>query len=189
MQKLFEALAKAQGQMQRVAKNSKNPHFKSNYANLDDIIDMARPILNEHGLALIQVPVFDGQSCGVRSTITHSSGDHYDCGELLLPLGRGGGAQGAGSSISYARRYSFASIFCISLGDDDDGNHAQSNKPPRDEEKEAIQAALVKLSKDHGRDASLAVLAEMGVKQVSELPKGSLEKVMSLIQEKSKVEQ
>lgn len=181
MKNLYKALALAQGQMTRVAKNSKNPHFKSNYANLDDIIDMARPILNEHGLALIQMPVMDSNECGVHSIITHESGEEKDCGVLTLPLGRGGGAQGAGSSISYARRYAFASIFAISLGDDDDGNTAQAHQPTQ--EQSAIQAALKAYSADHGKDAALALLNKLGVKKVAELPKGSLEKVTRLIEE------
>lgn len=184
MEQLFTALAAAQGEMSRVAKNAKNPHFKSKYASLDDIIDMARPILNSHGLAIIQMPVFEDEMCGVHTVITHKSGEQFDCGSLLLPLGRGGGSQGAGSSLSYSRRYSFASVFSISLGDDDDGNAAQAHKP--NPEHQAIQAALKTFSEEHGRDAATALLQHLGVKKVAELPTGSLEKVTELIEEKNK---
>lgn len=183
MENLFKALALAQGEMSRVKKNAKNPHFKSNYASLDDIIDMARPILNKHGLAVIQKPVFLDGDCGVHSVLTHSSGESYDCGTLTLPLGRGGGAQGAGSSISYARRYSFASIFAISLGDDDDGHAAQAAKPT--DEHMAIQNALKTYAETHGKEGARAVLKKLGVERVANLPAGSLEKVISLMEEKS----
>lgn len=122
---IYEALAKAQGEMQAVHKDSNNPHFKSKYASLDNIIEMSKPILSRNGLAIVQMPVFEEGMCGVSTTITHSSGESIDCGELLLPLGRGGGAQGAGSSITYARRYSISAVLCISTDEDDDGNGAQ----------------------------------------------------------------
>lgn len=182
MENLFKALALAQGEMTRVAKNSKNPHFKAQYANLDDIIDMARPVLNKHGLAIIQMPVMSDGDCGVQSIITHSSGEQYDCGTLTLPLGRGGGAQGAGSSISYARRYAFASIFAISLGDDDDGNQAQANKPTQ--EHDAIQAALKAFSEEFNKDEAKGLVKRLGADRVVDLPKGSLEKITALIQER-----
>ena len=138
--KIYDALAKAQGEMQAVHKNSNNPHFKSKYANLDSIIDMAKPILASHGLAIVQMPIFEEGMCGVSTKITHSSGESIDCGELLLPLGRGGGAQGAGSSITYARRYSISAVLCISTDDDDDGNAAQQSY--KDEPKKATQAQI-----------------------------------------------
>lgn len=181
MENLFKALALAQGEMVRVGKNSNNPHYKSKYANLDDIIDMARPILNKHGLAIIQKPVFLDDGCGVHSVITHASGESYDCGTLTLPLGRGGGAQGAGSSISYARRYAFAAIFAISLGDDDDGNQAQAQRPaPVSGEHRAIQEAFKALNEEMPGEP-IKILAELGVRKVAELPEGSLEKVLNAI--------
>jgi hypothetical protein len=145
---LYGALSKAQGMVKAVHKTKVNPQFRSKYASLDDILEMLRPICSECGIAIIQIPVFEESACGVKTVITHSSGDSLECGELLLPLGRSGGAQGAGSSLTYARRYAISALFCISCDDDDDGNTAQKNKPaPKpertlDERKEACKAAL-----------------------------------------------
>jgi len=126
-ERIAKALCLAQGEMSAVAKSRNNPHFKSKYAGLDEIIEMARPILTKHGLSVIQMPVFEDGNCGVETVIIHESGESINCGKLLLPLGRGGGAQGAGSSITYARRYAFSAALMISCDEDDDGNGAQTS--------------------------------------------------------------
>jgi len=131
LKNICEALGKAQGAMSSVHRNKNNPHFKAKYASLDDIIEMSRPILSGNGLSIIQTPLMDGQYCGVQTKLYHSSGEMIDCGSILLPLGRGGGAQGAGSSITYARRYALSAVLLISCDDDDDGNAAQASKPAK----------------------------------------------------------
>jgi hypothetical protein len=142
---IAEALAKSQGQMTSVSKSKTNPHFKSKYASLDDIIEMSKPILSENGLSVVQMPIMKDGMCGVSTILYHSSGESIDCGEVLLPLGRGGGAQGAGSSITYARRYSLASILCIACDEDDDGNHAQK---AYSEDKQSVPQKATKLELD-----------------------------------------
>ena len=126
-QTITKALCLAQGEMMAISKSRNNTHFKSKYAGLDEIIDMARPILTKHGLSVVQMPVFEDGNCGVETVIYHESGENINCGKLLLPLGRGGGAQGAGSSITYARRYAFSAALMISCDEDDDGNGAQTS--------------------------------------------------------------
>lgn len=179
---LYEALSKAQGLVKAVHKTKVNPQFKSKYASLDDILEMIRPITAECGLAIIQIPVFEETSCGVKTTITHSSGESLDCGELLLPLGRSGGAQGAGSSLTYARRYAISALFCISCDDDDDGNGAQKAKPAISAETKQIQEALKKFSDDNGVEAAKALVKSLGVEKSKDLPKGSLNKVLEAIE-------
>lgn len=178
---LHQALSKAQGMVTAVHKTKVNPQFKSKYASLDDILEMIRPICSDCGLAIIQIPVFEETSCGVKTIITHASGESLECGELLLPLGRSGGAQGAGSSLTYARRYAISALFCISCDDDDDGNGAQKNKPAVNREAQEIQRELKKFSEDHSVEAAKELVKSLGVEKAKDLPKGSLTKVQELI--------
>jgi hypothetical protein len=184
MENLAKALATAQGQMTAVKKTKVNPQFKSKYASLDDILEMARPIMAANGLSIVQTPLMEGELCGVETKIIHASGEILDCGKIAFPLGRTGGAQGAGSSITYARRYAISAILALSCDDDDDGNHAQSQAPkkaPVNEEQQAIQAALQAFSAEHGIEKTKALVESLGVKKASELPKNSLNKVMEAI--------
>ena len=115
-----EALVAAIGELSNVAKTAANPFFKSKYAPLDAIIDATRPILAKHGLAVTQQPIFMEGTAGVETTILHKGG-HSTTSTLLLPL-KDQSPQGAGSAITYARRYALAAVLGVASEDDDDGN-------------------------------------------------------------------
>ena len=61
---------------------------------------------------------------GVVTRIIHTSGDSRES-KLILPL-RDQSAQGVGSAISYARRYSAAAVLGIASDEDDDGQQAST---------------------------------------------------------------
>ena len=72
---LAEALAAAQVDMVDPSRSKKNPHLRSNYASLDDILPAARTALAPHGIALTQtVDVLDsGAPVLVTCYLTRSS--------------------------------------------------------------------------------------------------------------------
>jgi hypothetical protein len=129
--KLIEALAKAQLTFKPVVKQTDNAAFMrggkaSKYADLAEYIDATQKSLAENGLVVTQWPDVapEAKSMSLVSYLMHSSGE-WMRGKLTLPaLGRDGlTAQSCGSSITYARRYSYAAITgCAS--EDDDGNSA-----------------------------------------------------------------
>jgi len=121
---LNASLVAALGELRNVAKNAVNPHYKSKFATLDSILDATRPVLAKHGLALSQEPVFEDGMAGVVTRIIHTSGESRES-KLLLPM-RDQSAQGAGSAITYARRYSAASVLGIASEDDEDGQVAST---------------------------------------------------------------
>lgn len=124
--KLAEAMALSQGEMGSAPENAKNPHFGSSYADLESVINTAKPILAKHGLAVIQLPSGMPPLAGVTTIITHKSGE-WIAGELTLKPSKDD-PQGAGSAISYARRYSEESALNMATKDDD-GNAASAPKP------------------------------------------------------------
>jgi hypothetical protein len=46
--------------MLRTQAKRKNPHFKSKYADLAELLNTVRPVFSIHGLAIVQMPSFDG---------------------------------------------------------------------------------------------------------------------------------
>lgn len=71
---LAEALSKAQGMIEGAAKDSKNPFFKSSYADLHSVMACAKEPLASNGLSVVQpTTVIDGQLCLV-TTLMHKSG-------------------------------------------------------------------------------------------------------------------
>lgn len=127
--KIASALAKAQGAMRAALKDSVNPHFRSRYADLAGVWDVAREPLSANGLAVVQSPGEVGDKTIVLSTLlVHESGEWME-GQLTIPVSKPD-AQGVGSAITYARRYALAAIVGI-VQDDDDGNAASGPAPKK----------------------------------------------------------
>ena len=122
---LAAALAKAQGEMENAGKNSVNPHFKSKYADLAEILNTVRPVLSKHGLAVTQFPAFEGNIASVETILTHSSGE-WMSGICSAPVQKAD-PQGVGSALTYLRRYSLAAV-CGLAQEDDDANAATKPK-------------------------------------------------------------
>jgi hypothetical protein len=89
------------------------------YADLGDALQMVRPIMAAHGLAVVQnASSPNDDTVHVSTSIIHASGEWITFEPLALPVGRT--AQETGSAITYARRYHL--LACLGLAtDDDDG--------------------------------------------------------------------
>ncbi len=123
---LFAALSKAQAEVENATKGSVNPHFKSRYADLAEVLNTARPVFAKHGLCILQSTAFDGSLVHVETVIGHSSGGLICSTASCVPAKSD--AQGIGSATTYLRRYGAAAM-CGIAQEDDDGNAAAHNKP------------------------------------------------------------
>ena len=125
---LAAALATAQGAMKGAVKDSANPFFKSKYADLASVVEAIRSAFSANGLSYIQtVQPSDRDEVRVETMILHSSGEWISCGVLALPVSKVD-AQGYGSALTYARRYSLSAAVGVAP-EDDDGNAATAAKP------------------------------------------------------------
>lgn len=115
--KLSSAMAKAQSEMGGAVKDSSNPFFKSSYADLTSVIKAIKEPFANNGLSFVQFPINGDHSIGVVTRVMHESGEWLES-EYLLPLLKND-PQSAGSAITYARRYSLASMAGIPAIDDD----------------------------------------------------------------------
>ena len=120
---LASALAKAQAEMPVAVFDATNPFLKSKYASLGAVIHASRPILAKYKLSLIQFPISDANGIGVESILTHESGE-FIAERISIPLTEEKGktkVQCAGSTLTYLRRYSWASILGMYSDEDSDG--------------------------------------------------------------------
>lgn len=120
--KIAAALVKAQSTMGVALKDTtgqigQNKGYK--YADLASVITAARDALALNDLAAIQRPMPSDKGVCVQTMLVHSSGEWITDGGLHLPLTKVD-PQGAGMSITYARRYGLAAMLGI-VQDDDDG--------------------------------------------------------------------
>lgn len=121
IKELATALNKAQDEMGGADKSAANPFFKSKYADLASVVRAIKQPFADNGLSYSQFPFYEEGCAGVETLLMHKSGE-WMSSKLSLPLGKKD-AQGAGSAITYARRYSLQSMAGVP-SDDDDGNLA-----------------------------------------------------------------
>ena len=136
--KLNEALAKAQAQFIQPEKNKEvevkkwdEPSrtmkvlYKTNYADLKNVVEAFRPHISKHGLSWTQKTVQTQAGWRLVLTLRHESGE-YD--ETSMPINLEQAPQQVGSQLTYLKRYQAAAYFGIAADDDDDGNAAHGNE-------------------------------------------------------------
>jgi hypothetical protein len=126
---LATALSQFQGEVTDASTNCKVEYkqTKYRYADLTQILEIARPLLHKHNLAITQFPGSAGEKVTVKTVLMHGSGQ-WMSGTIEMPVRILTTAEGKtipptpqdiGSIITYARRYSYAAIIGITQYDDD----------------------------------------------------------------------
>ena len=191
MQKIASALVKAQKGFGAALKTSSNPHFKSRYADLAACVEAVIDSLNENGLALIQQTHECDSGVIVETTFIHESGETFSAGKLHVPASKND-AQGYGSALTYARRYSLMAA-CGIAPEDDDGNAATA-APPRAPARPAPAPApnigpgeldaITNLAKATNTELS-AIANAYGLSTINDLPLAKTAEVLSRLQAKA----
>ena len=127
LEKLATALAKAQSEIVGARKTSKNPYFKSDYADLFEVLEATRPILSKHGLSIVQtnngVEIIGSTAfLHVGTMLMHTSGQ-WIRSFIPLPIESPVNCHKLGSAMTYGRRYGLSAMVGIAQMDDD-GNAA-----------------------------------------------------------------
>lgn len=124
---LASAMASAFADFEAASKTANNPHFRSKYADLSAVVDAIKPALIANRLYFTQLSHDAEHGVCVETVIHHESGESLSCGRLFVPASKQD-AQGFGSALTYARRYSLMTAFGIPA-EDDDGNAATKSAP------------------------------------------------------------
>lgn len=150
---------------------------KYKYADIEDVVDIIKPLAVENGLLLIQSCGFSGGCVHVQLTIMHSSGQ-YMASVMSCPLDRaetflmgksdyirdGSGnlikknsnsvAQDIGAFITYLRRYQLLSEFMmVAVGEDNDATLHSDATVKRTHPKPPIQIANKSIAHSKQQDA------------------------------------
>jgi hypothetical protein len=123
--KIAQALAAAQAETKPLIADKVNPFFKSNYADLSNVINSVKEAAQKNGISIIQgggEPSDHGLIVTCR--IFHTSGQWIET-MMVLPLAKRD-AQAAGSALTYGRRYLLASLFNLATEEDDDDGASAS---------------------------------------------------------------
>ena len=96
-----------------IKKDGSNPHFKSSYATLNEVLDKVKKPLNDLGILILQMPEKDG----LRTKLIDTE-DKSDV-ECFMPYVEIVSAQKLGSNNTYNRRYSLITLLGLEDTDDD----------------------------------------------------------------------
>lgn len=148
--------------IEKVKKNSKNPHFKNTYADLNALLEAVEPVLLENGLLLLQ-PITENR---VWSVVCDIESDEKIESYIDLPASIN--PQQMGSAITYYRRYTLQSLLSLQAVDDDANMASKTSnvtKPP-------ITTERVKKAIESGAEAikQLTDLFELTEEQKKLLP-------------------
>jgi hypothetical protein len=178
MKQIASALVKAQREFGPALKTSRNPHFKSKYADLSAVVEAVIDGLNNNGIALIQQTHECESGVIVETLLIHESGEQISGGRLHVPASKQD-AQGYGSALTYARRYSLMATTGIAP-EDDDGNAASKKQDLNPEviaqiilntqSMDDLKSCYAKAFKEfQGNQAALAVIEDAKNKRKAEL--------------------
>lgn len=139
---VYIALSVAQAAMGPVVKGATNPHYKSKYADLADVMQVALPALNSNNIAAWHsVVVMDGTNY-MRTTLSHGESDTHIFCDVPLIVAKND-MQGMKSATTYAKRIGIESLTGIAP-EDDDGN-AAAKAPPKAEARTVAPDQFTKL--------------------------------------------
>lgn len=124
MLKISAAFVKAQKEFGPAIKNAKSN--RNTYADLSACLDAVIDAFHNSNIAIIQMPHESKDGITVETIFLHESGEQMSGGKLFIPCEKKD-AQGFGSALTYARRYSLMAS-CGLAPEDDDGKKA-SEKP------------------------------------------------------------
>ena len=119
IKELANALCKFQAEVEKIKKGATNPFFKSKYATLADILDVIRQPLANNGLSFVQFPK---GIHGLETMLLHTSGEYLSESYEMRPTRDD--PQGAGSVITFQRRYALGAVLGLNIDEDDDANKA-----------------------------------------------------------------
>jgi ERF superfamily len=124
MKLITTALIAAKAQFKPIHKNKVNPHFKSKYATLDEILEAIAPALLANNLLLIQPTIAKDNSTVLKTILLHAESGEQLESELTIPAITD--PQKLGAAMTYYRRFSICSLLAIAPDDDDDGTTAKA---------------------------------------------------------------
>lgn len=130
---LAGALAKVQGEIQDAHKDKSGYGYQ--YADLGQVLQIARPLMSSHGLSFSQFPTRPETAGQIALTtiLMHTSGQYLSStAEIPAEAKKGlSAAQCVGSGLSYLRRYALAAVIGITQTDDDGAGGDDRDDSPR----------------------------------------------------------
>ncbi len=132
--KLTKALLDAQKKMGAAVKGSKNPFFKSSYADLPTVMEVMKDPLNEAGIVVLQPPSHRDGKNFITTVLIHAESGEFMESDTEVICAKQNDPQAFGAAQTYARRFGLQAMGFIPA-EDDDGNQAAGRTATQDKPK------------------------------------------------------
>ena len=131
LKEMPKAYVKVCAEIKNPVKNKKGVHGAM-YADMDQVIEVSKPVLSKHGFAIIQHPFTEDDKLGIETMMMHESGE-YIRSKFSVKIATND-PQKIGSAITYYKRYALVAFLNLVAEADDDADsvsaHAQSRNNP-----------------------------------------------------------
>jgi len=194
LNEIFAALAKAQSEMGIAGHNTANPHFKSKFADLTELVRVSRPSLSKNGLSVIHQVLPDSQGDHyMHALLCHASGQFIETRIRLSP--DKSDIQSLGKYITYLKRYTYAAIVGVVTSDEDDDGESlmQDSRKPISQAQAFARSFVETITKDQleqleyelkgHADIEKTVLSGMKRLSLKELPKEDYTAIFKRVRE------
>lgn len=133
---ISKAMAQFQKEVKQPTKDKENPFLKTKYVPLENVVESIMSVAPKYGLSFTQWALNDESGrVGVATLLLHESGEFIQYDPIFM-VAEKNTPQGAGSLITYLKRYTLSAIFGITSDDDDDG--AGSTNPNKQQKNQEI---------------------------------------------------
>lgn len=123
-----EAIVRAINECTNATATRFNPHFKSKYFGLSDLLDIVKPTFAKYGLAFIQIPKTQDGILSVSAFVYHKSGHIWPMDSMGVKS-ENPNLTALGSHLSYLKRYQMATICGVAAeADDQDEVHLSKSQ-------------------------------------------------------------
>lgn len=181
MKELAQALLAARKEMGSLVNNAKNPHYRSNYATLDEVIRVAEEPLANAGICVLEKSNYcDGVTLQLLSLFQVESGN-VSISELPLICKDPSNPQQLKSAQTYARRMLWTQAAGLAPVDDDGNAAAQEpvKQPVNEQPADPLavlkqhEAAIIAYAGSKGK--IIAGVHELSTKQLED-PQGLIQR-------------
>jgi hypothetical protein len=180
---LAQAFSKLLGEIQDPIKN-KAAHT-ARYADLPQILGIARPLLAKYELAITQFPgIAQDGKIRIETILMHKSGEwlssEYEMDSINSTerLKSTNAAQAAGIIITYARRYALTALLGICAQEDTDANVTNSTGKLTGHEIDSLLKAC-----NNNKEKIEGIMKWANVNNINELPLEKYKEAMKIINE------
>lgn len=136
---ISKALSEFRKEVKQPMKDANNPFFKSKYVPLENVIEAIDETAPNQGLSFTQWALNNSEgTVGVATMLLHTSGEFIEYDPVFMKAEKQT-PQGAGSVITYLKRYTLSAIFGITSDQDDDGNDASQSNSKKQTNKLPVQ--------------------------------------------------